>query len=70
MEKKLDLHTITLSDYWREEMIPRGLCINTFPSFGNDDVELKRKWEATLKKLFLDLILLFIEEAKKQKANL
>lgn len=69
-EKKLDLHTITLSDYWRTQMIPRGLRIKKFPSFGQDNPDFKTKWEAILNKCSLDLILLLIEEAKKQKTEL
>lgn len=57
----------TLSDYWREKMIPRGLRMKKFPSFGFADPEFKHKWEAILNKCSLDLMLLLIEEAKKQK---
>lgn len=57
----------TLSDYWREKMIPRGLRIKKFPSFGAEDSEFKEKWEAILNKFSLDLMLLLIQEAKKQK---
>lgn len=66
-ELKLHLHMVTLSDYWRENMIPRGLRIKKFPSFGYEDTDFKQKWEAILNKCSLDLILLLIEEAKKQK---
>lgn len=64
---KLQLHMTTLSDYWRERMIPRGLRIKKFPSFGADDKEFRNKWEAILNKCSLDLMLLLIEEAKKQQ---
>lgn len=67
---KLQLHMTTLSDYWREKMIPRGLRIRKFPSFGADDGEFKNKWEAILNKCSLDLMLLLIEEAKKQQAHI
>ncbi|XP_052445761.1 uncharacterized protein LOC127987457 [Carassius gibelio] len=67
-EVKLNLHIITLSDYWRQDMIPRGLRLNKFPSFGYDNVDFKDKWEAILNKCSLDLILLLIEEARKQKS--
>lgn len=66
-ELKLHLHMVTLSDYWREDMIPRGLRIKKFPSFGHGDMDFKQKWEAILNKCSLDLMLLLIEEAKKQK---
>lgn len=66
---KPHLHMTTLSDYWREKMIPRGLRIRKFPSFGADEVEFKNKWESILNKCSLDLMLLLIEEAKKQQAQ-
>lgn len=67
-ELKLQLHIVTLSDYWRKDMIPRGLRLNKYPTFGQDNEEFKNKWEAILNKCSLDLILLLIEEARKQKA--
>lgn len=66
---KLLMHMTTLSDYWRVKMIPRGLRIKKFPSFGFGDTEFKNKWEAILNKCSLDLMLLLIEEAKKQKCT-
>ena len=68
-DKKLELHSITLSDYWRQEIIPRGLRIKKFPSFVSDNADFKRKWEAILNKCSLDLILLLIEEAKTQRSQ-
>ena len=67
---KLHLHTVTMSDYWRKDMIPRGLRLNKFPAFGYDNDEFKDKWEAILNKCSLDLILLLIEEARKQEEAL
>lgn len=69
-DKKLELHAITLSDYWRKEMIPRGLRINKFPSFGKDSPDFKKKWEAILNKCSMDLMLLLIENAKAQRAEI
>ncbi|CAL9705250.1 unnamed protein product [Knipowitschia caucasica] len=69
-EKKLELHAITLSDYWREGIIPRGLRINKFPSFGKENVTFKQKWEAILNKCSFDLMLLLIEEAKHQRTEI
>ncbi|KAK7910419.1 hypothetical protein WMY93_015103 [Mugilogobius chulae] len=66
-DKRLELHAITLSDYWRQEMIPRGLRIHKFPSFGKDNPDFKTKWEAILNKCSLDLMLLLIDEAKTQR---
>lgn len=64
---RLHWHTITLSDYWREKRIPRGLRIKKFPSFGIEDIAFREKWEAILNKCSLDLILLIIEKTKKER---
>ena len=50
---KLQLHMTTLSDYWREKMIPRGLGIKKILYFGAEDSEFKDKWEAILNKCSL-----------------
>lgn len=72
MERDLKLHwqIVSLSDNWREKIIPRGLRINKFPSSPNNDAEFRKKWEGILNKCSLDLILLLIEEAKKERASL
>lgn len=67
---RLHWHIITLSDYWREKRIPRGLRIKKFPSFGIEDVTFRDKWEAILNKCSLDLILLIIEQTKKEKEKI
>lgn len=69
-DKKLELHAITLSDYWRKEIIPRGLRIKKFPFLGKDSPEFRNKWEAVLNKCSLDLMLLLIDELKKQRVEL
>ncbi|KAK7912694.1 hypothetical protein WMY93_012905 [Mugilogobius chulae] len=69
-DKKLELHAITLSDYWRERIIPRGLRINKFPSFGKDNAEFRNKWEAILNKCSSDLMLLLIDEIKNERAEI
>lgn len=51
-------------------MIPRGLRLNTFPSFGYNNYEFKDKWEEILNKGSLDLILLLTKEDRKQKSAL
>lgn len=61
---------IYLSDNWRREIIPRGLRISKFPSFGKDKPDFKQKWEKILNKCSLDLMLLLIEEAKMQREEL
>lgn len=70
MEKdtKLDLNSITLSDYWRKGLIPRGLRIMKFPATGaQGKTEFRDKWEAILNKCSFDLMLLLIEESKKDR---
>lgn len=69
-ECKLDLHAVTLSDYWRAEIIPRGLRMKKFPSIGHTDEAFKLKWERILNKCSFDLMLLLIEEAKTHKVGL
>lgn len=65
-EKRLELHAVSLSDYWRKNMIPRGLRINKFPSSGKDNPSFRNEWERILNKCSLDLMLLLIKEAKVQ----
>lgn len=70
-DTKLDLHGITLSDYWRNKLIPRGLRLRKFPAYGGmDKTNFKNKWEAILNKCSFDLMLLLIEEAKKDREAL
>lgn len=64
---KLELNAITLSDYWRHGLIPRGLRIRKFPAYSMDNKEFTEKWEAILNKCSLDLMLLLIEESKKDR---
>lgn len=72
MERDLRLHwhIVSLSDYWREGYIPRGLRIAKFPAFGSEDKVFKTKWECILNKCSMDLILLLIEEAKTERDTL
>lgn len=68
---KLDLHGITLSDYWRKNQIPRGLRLRKFPANGRtDNTIFRNKWEAILNKCSFDLMLLLIEESKKDREAL
>lgn len=65
---KLDLNAIQLSDYWRKGYSPRGLRIKKFPSFDvTEKTEFKAKWEKILSKCSSDLMLLLIEEARKDR---
>ncbi len=63
-------HSITLSEYWREKRIPRGLRLNKAPSFGRDDTDFMHKWEQILNKCSLDLMLLTIEKTKTEKEKI
>lgn len=51
-------------------MIPKGLRINKFPTFGKDNPVFQKKREAILNKCSLDLMLLLIEEAKLQQEEI
>ena len=68
-ELKIHINMVYLSDYWKKDMIPQGLRINKFPSFGHSNDDFREKWEAILNKCSQDLMLLLIEEAKKQKLS-
>ena len=69
-EMKLKWDIVSLSDYWREGRIPRGLRVKKlFPSTTRD-APFKEKWEAILNKCSMDLMLLLIEDHKKQREEL
>lgn len=63
------LHGSTLSQYWRNKRIPRGLRIGKVPTLGREDPELCRKWCDILNKCSLDLMLLVIEHQNKKLAT-
>ena len=68
MEKdtKLDLNSMSMSDYWRKGQIPRGLRIMKFPANGaQGKTAFRDKWEAILNMCSFDLMLLLIEEVIK-----
>ena len=65
-EMKLKWTIVSLSDYWRKNLIPRGLRIQKFPSHSLDNDNFRARWEAILNKCSMDLILLLIENAKTQ----
>lgn len=67
---KLKWHIVSLSDYWREKRIPRGLRISKFPSSYNEDPTFRAKWESILNKCSMDLMLLLIEDGKAQRVKL
>ena len=63
-ETRLLWHAITLSEYRRQNLIPRGLRLYKAPSFGLDDPEFMTKWEQTLNKCASDLEVLTIDKCK------
>lgn len=67
---KLKWHIVSLSDYWREGLIPRGLRISKFPSTYTEDATFKSKWESILNKCSSDLMLLLIQEGKKERERI
>lgn len=67
---KLKWHIVSLSDYWREGLIPRGLRVQKFPAHHTEDAEFKSQWEAVLNKCSMDLMLLLIQDAKKSREKI
>lgn len=68
-ETRLTMHGSTLSEYWRNKKIPRGLRIQKAPTIGKSDEDFVRRWGEILNKCSLDLILLIVEHVAKE-ANL
>lgn len=69
LEKKevgLKWHVISLSEYWQNNQILRGLTMNKKMTLGNQDPEFISKWEEILNKCSVDLTWLFIELKKKE----
>lgn len=66
-EVRTTLHGSTLSQYWLNKRIPRGLRINKEPALGRNDSEFCKKWCAILNKCSLDLMLLVIQYAKDEQ---
>ena len=60
-ETRMNLHGSTLSQYWRNKRIPRGLRINKEPTLGRQNDAFCKKWCEVLNKCSLDLMLLLIE---------
>lgn len=66
---KMFLHATALTDYIREEKIPRGLRIQKAPGLFQDDDTFKSRWVAILNQCSRDLMLLIIEK-KKEEVNI
>ena len=61
-EARFEMHGSTLSEYWRNKKIPRGLRIQKAPTIGKEDETFLKKWGEILNKCSLDLMLLIIEQ--------
>lgn len=65
-DTRLIAHASMLSEYWRNKRIPRGLRIQKAPTLGNTkDETYMQRWSDILNKCSLDLMLLAIEQVKK-----
>ncbi|OCT79069.1 hypothetical protein XELAEV_18030165mg [Xenopus laevis] len=60
-EQELHLHGVTLSEYYKQRLIPRGFRISNTPTTGRDNKEFCQKCCAILNKASLDLMVLVIE---------
>lgn len=65
-ETHLFLHGTTLSEYWRNKRIPRGLRIQKEPTIGKNDKTFVHQWGDILNKCSLDLMLLIVEHVSKE----
>lgn len=65
-ETRYVLHGSTLSQYWRNKRIPRGLRINKEPTIGRHNDTFCGKWCEVLNKCSLDLMLLVIEHVNEE----
>lgn len=65
-QTKMFLHATALTDYVREEKIPRGLRIQKAPGLFQDDDLFKSRWAAVLNQCSRDLMLLIIDRTKEE----
>lgn len=65
-ETKQYFHAVTLSDYLRRKIIPRGLRLQKAPAFGLHNEEFCTRWCEILNKCSFDLMALVIKETTKQ----
>ena len=68
-ETRSYLHAVTLSDYLRRKMIPKGLRIDKIPIFGLDNKEFLDRWCEILNKCSFDLMALTIREATSEMTS-
>lgn len=64
------MHATALTDYIRENKIPRGLRVQKPPGMFQDDENFKNRWAAILNQCSRDLMILIIEKSKEETANL
>ncbi|XP_041419680.1 uncharacterized protein LOC121393902 [Xenopus laevis] len=57
----LDLHAITLTEYYKVGRIPRGLRVNLRPTIFKENKDFSQKYERIINKCSFDIILLNIE---------
>ncbi|KAE8622793.1 hypothetical protein XENTR_v10005391 [Xenopus tropicalis] len=62
----LELHAITLTEYYRAKRIPRGLRVSLRPTIFNDNLEFAKKYEQIVNKCSFDIILLNIEYLQRE----
>lgn len=65
-EIKQYYHAVTLSDYLRQKIIPRGLRLQKSPAFGLQNSDFCTRWCEILNKCSFDLMALVITETTKQ----
>ena len=63
-------HAITLSEYIRKEMIPRGLRILKPPSFGKDNPAFITAWNSVLNKCSFALMAITIQYLNEEEGKL
>ncbi len=68
-ETRLTMHGSTLSEYWRNKKIPRGLRIQKAPTIGKSDENFIKRWGEILNKCSLDLMLLIINQVSTEAST-
>ncbi len=65
-ETKQYFHAVTLSDYLRKKIIPRGLRLQKAPAIGLKNSDFCQRWTEILNKCSFDLMALTINELNEQ----
>lgn len=69
-ELALNLHLITLAEYYKTKRIPRGLRCHLRPTLYADDLTFCQHFEGILNKASFDIILLVIERTQQELKEL